>query len=478
MEKPQQDLAQQAHDGRGAKTTVSGQAAQFIDSLDLESIPPEIADKARTCLLYGFGIGLACLGQATAGTAAQASLACDGDGAGARKKATVLFNGKPDSLSAAVFSNAVLLHSRCQEDTSGTAHLGVAVLPMALALLEAGMGRHEKLVPAVVAGYEVAGALESLLGRDTMAAGLRASPLYGTVAAAATAAKMLGLDEGRTSAALANAAAFTGGTLQSIPEGSDEWRYQAGLAARNGLLAATLAGAGSIAAMRSFEGEQGFAAAYARKPLIPGDLELGRHWRLPTVTFKPYPVCAHNQSPSLVAARVHESFDPGDITAIRIRINPYIVPGMLERGPFTRVPETLMSTYFCCACACLHGSVSMARLSQFDDPQIARMMERISVVPDPAVPFPSAAADVKTRDGLTRSLMENRTFSDFSLDRAAVKAQLLRIAAEERVPAKAIGLLEAFAFDPRGMSADNITNAYALARTGLQQTFHSIQRPA
>ena len=38
---------------------------------------------------------------------------------------------------------------------------------------------------AVVAGYEVAGAMERRLGKETMRGALRASPLYGTVAAAA-----------------------------------------------------------------------------------------------------------------------------------------------------------------------------------------------------------------------------------------------------------------------------------------------------
>ena len=41
------------------------------------------------------------------------------------------------------------------------------------------------LLPALIAGYEVGGLLESAYGPKTTPAGLRASPLYGTLAAAA-----------------------------------------------------------------------------------------------------------------------------------------------------------------------------------------------------------------------------------------------------------------------------------------------------
>ena len=47
-------------------------------------------------------------------------------------------------------------------------------------------------------------------------------------------------------AALANAASFAGGILQSFADGTDEWRYQVGYAGLNGLIAAQLAADGSV----------------------------------------------------------------------------------------------------------------------------------------------------------------------------------------------------------------------------------------
>lgn len=442
---------------------VTGQAARFIAGLDAASIPEDVLEKARTCILYGFGIGLLCLNQETARVAERSVLAIDGEATG--RGATSLAGGHRVAVSAAVFANAVLLHSRCQEDTSGTAHLGVVVLSVALALLEAGLTQHDDLIAGIVAGYEVAGTLEAALGRETMASGLRASSLYGTLAAAAAAARMLRLPVAQIDGALANAAAFTGGTLQSIPEGSDEWRYQVGVAARSGLLSAMLAQQASCSARQSIEGPQGFVHAFAKRAMKPDEFRFGDTWRLRNVTFKPYPVCAHNQTVALIGAQVHQRFAAEQIDALRLRISSYLVPGLLSRGPYSRVAETLMSSAFCCACACVYGTVSMAQLETFDDPAIAAMMERITIEPDDTVAYPAAVAEIRLKDGTKAELSERRSFADFSLGRADVNQQLLRLAAEEGIPARSIALLDEFAFGPGNPAPAHIVQAYALARS-------------
>lgn len=443
-------------------TPVSSQAAQFVASLDNASIPTEVVQKARTCILYGFGIGLLCLKQETARVAEQSVLAIDGK-AGSRGS-TSLAGGHPVSVSAAVFANAIMLHSRCQEDTSGTAHLGVIVLSVALALIEAELAQPGDLIPGIVAGYEVAGTLEAALGRETMSFGLRASPLYGAIAAAATTARMLRLPVERIDSALANAAGFTGGTLQSVPEGSDEWRYQVGAAARTGLLAAMLAQAGSVSAQQSIEGPQAFTLAYARRALKPGELVFGAKWRLLDVTFKPYPVCAHNQTVTLIGARIHQRVSPDQIARIRLRISSYVVPGLLAPPPFSRVSETLMSSAFCCACACVYGTVSLSQLGNFDDAKTLAMMQCISVEPTDDLIYPESVAEIETTNGELIEISEKRRFADFSFGRAEVIAQLRRLVLEEGIPSAAVMLLDEAAFGPAPSWAAATVQAFALAR--------------
>ena len=125
------------------------------------------------------------------------------------------------------------------------------MIPLLTAITEARNYPVARLLPALIAGYEVGGLLEKAYAGKTTPGGLRASPIYGTLAAAAASAKLMGLDAAQTQAAIANAASFAGGILQSFADGTDEWRYQVGMAGCNGFVAAELARAGSISAPRA-----------------------------------------------------------------------------------------------------------------------------------------------------------------------------------------------------------------------------------
>ena len=212
-------MEQSIHTDRAGEP-ITSRAARFIAGLHDGTLPADIADKARTCLLYGLGIGLLCLKEPMARLAEHAATAMDGE-AGARG-ATSLATGRRVPVASAVFANAALLHG-----LEGKFSFQYTV---ALALLEAGYVDPADFIAGIVAGYEFGGTLESAFGRETMGNGLRASPLYGALAAAAAAARLLRLPAAQIDAALANAAAFTGGTMQTVPEGSDEWRCMRSLA--------------------------------------------------------------------------------------------------------------------------------------------------------------------------------------------------------------------------------------------------------
>jgi acyl-CoA synthetase (AMP-forming)/AMP-acid ligase II len=268
--------------------TLSERIGEFVAGLDTGRLPPEVVEKARTCLLNGYGIGLGCHDTPYAPVARAAALALDGErGDGA----TLLGDGRKVAISGAALANAALFHGRGQEDTCGAAHLGAIMIPMLTAMVESRGYPLDRLIPALVAGYETGGLLEQAFSGKTTPRGLRSSPLYGSIAAAAAAARMMALSPERAAAAIGNAASFTGGILQTFADGTDEWRYQVGWAARNGLVAAELAAHGSVTAPHALEGPSGFARAFAG---VECDVEalaakLGRDWSIHRVTFKPYP---------------------------------------------------------------------------------------------------------------------------------------------------------------------------------------------
>jgi 2-methylcitrate dehydratase PrpD len=446
-----------------AEVPLARAMARFIHGLGPDTIPAPVEEKARVCLLNGYGIALGCHRTPYAPVARAAALVMDGE---RPDGATLWGDGRRVGVAAAALANGALCHGRAQEDTCGAAHLGAVLIPLLTGLFEARALPMERFLPALIAGYEAGGLLERAYAAHTTPAGLRASPLYGTIAAAAAAAKALALDEARTEAALANAAHFAGGILQSFADGTDEWRYQVGLAAANGLVASELARHGSVSAPHAFEGSAGFIRAFAR---VAPDLaslraRLGTDWAILRVAFKPFPVCAFNQTPVTAALALREKIGGRPIAAVEVSMNPYEVgyAGMDSKGPFRTISGTLMSIPFCVAATLLRGTPTMTLMTTYDDPEIHGLMERLSVKADAAVPTLCAVIEVTLADGSRLVQDQRMTTDDYAYDRARVSALVRRIGAEEGVPAAAYDRLEAFVAALPNASIASVLDAFAL----------------
>jgi 2-methylcitrate dehydratase PrpD len=379
-------------------TTVATRLGDFAAELRYEDLPPDVLDKARACLAHGLLIGAAGRVSPLGGYAEQAVAVSDGP-------ARLLTSGRRVATAHAALVNATVLHSRVQEDTYGTSHLGTVVHPTALAIGEQTGAGGRELLTAIVAGYEVAAALAGPGTARSSARGFRASSVYGPFAAATVAGRLLGLGGAGIAAALSFASAFGGGTLESFAQGTPEWQFQNGVAAHNGIVAAGIAAAGAPSAPTGIEGPAGYLAAFWGTTDGAGEigLDLGRSWAMREVTFKLYPVCAFNQAPVTLAARLVAEHDlaADDVVRAEIVMNAYEAgyPGMSHQGPFTTIGETQMSTRFCVAGGLLRGGVDYADLTAFDDPGVHALVERIHVQADPDRPPMTAALTVETTDG-------------------------------------------------------------------------------
>jgi len=437
--------------------------AHFVVGLGAGNIPATAIERLRACLLNGYGIALGGLDTPYYKVAGRAVIALDGESANG---ATLLGDGRRTGLTGAVTANAALFHGRAQEDTCGTVHLGAVVIPMLTAMVEVKRYPMERFLPALLAGYEVAGIFDRAYGSTTAPMGLRASILYGTLGAAAAAGRLMNLDEDRMASALANAASFTGGTLQSFNDGTDEWRYQVGIAAQTGLRAAALAEAGSVSAPGAFEGKAGFVRAFVHKECDTDGLisSLGRDWAVDRVTFKPYPVCAFNQTPVEAALAMRKKLAGERPAKVTVRMNRYETsyPGMLEYGPFNTVSGTLMSIPFCIAATLLYGVPDMRRMTTYNDEAIAKMIANITVTTDPDVPNLSTVIEVVTEKGAALRHDQRMTAADYAYDRPAVSQLIRRIGSEQRLPSATYDRLETF--------IDRLPNAEVAEVIGLFDT--------
>jgi 2-methylcitrate dehydratase PrpD len=438
-------------------TTFSTDLAKFLVALRTESLPPQVIQKARICLYNAFGMGIN--GHATpyAPVARAAALALDGEVPGG---ATLFLDGRRTTVGGACLANSALFHGRAQEDTCGAAHFGTILIPMLTAMIEARGYPLARLIPALVAGYEAGGVVEKALSGKTTPAGFRSSAIYGTIAASAAAGTLMELSVEQMAAALANAVSFSGGVLQSFADGTDEWRYQVGVVARNGLVAAELARAGSVSAPHAFEGKSGFARAFAKADLDRSlAASLAEDWAVLRVAFKPYPVCAFNQTPvtGALALRAELRSPPAKV---RVRMNPYETgyAGMDAVGPFSTISGTLMSIPFCIATTLIHGAPTTRHMTTYNDPAVNDLIKRVELVSDPSVPTLSAIIEAETKDGVALVREQRMTAADYAYDMPTLSAMLRRIGAEEGVPMSAFDRLERFVERlPQGSIEDAIS---------------------
>ena len=444
-------------------TGLAHRIGTFVAGLETAKLPPEVTEKARVCLLNAYGIGLGSHDTPYAPVARAAALALDGERADG---ATMLGDGRKTTIGGACLANSALFHGRAQEDSSGAAHLGTVVVPLLTAMIEARRLALADLIPALVAAYEVGGLFERAYAIRTTPAGFRSTTTYGAIAAAAAASRLMRLDGERTGAAIANAVSFTGGVLQSFSDGTDEWRYQPGIVARNGLVAAELAKAGSVSAPHAFEGRNGLVRAFAREDCDVEGLAgtLGLDWLIHRVTFKPYPVCAFNQTPVTGALVLREEIGSSAIAAVRVRMNPYECgyAGMDAVGPFSTISGTLMSIPFCIAATLTHGVPDMTMMTTYDDAAVNALVGRVTLIPDESVPILSAVIEVDTADGRKIRRDQKMTTQDYNYDRADISDMVRRIGNEQKVPAQAYEALERFVDHLPDASIEEVTGAFRL----------------
>ena len=400
---------------------------QFVSELKTQDLPSEVVEKVRINILHDLSVAMAAYDVALPIWDLAAELSPD--------EAMMLCSGIKGPAEMVAFANAVRMHARAQDDThfSAKSHAGSMVLAAVFATAQRLGSSGSDVIEAIVAGYEVIGAVGELLAAKVTQRGFRASSAFGPLGAASAVAKLLGLDAAKTANAIAIATSFSGGLNQTWIDGSSEWRWEIGMAARNGIVAARLAAGGALGATNAFEGAAGFATAFAGvSDLAVGELDLGSRWRIMDVVYKPYPVCNITQSAVAVCAALMTNDDVkvSDVVAVRCYLNAadYSYPGTINEGPYLDVGATLMSAHFCVAMAITERTATLRGLSMCDDPDRLALIKKISVLADESLPVLSARIDIDLADGrrLSDSLIPNDDTYNWNWDQAVERAGALR----------------------------------------------------
>ena len=311
----------------------------------------------------------------------------------------------------AAMANGVAAHALDYDDMCfvSLAHPSCALMPAALAACEIAGAPGRTLLEGYVVGFE----LECRLGkamnpRHYHDRGWHCTSTIGTVGAAAAAARVLALTPAETAHALGIAASSACGLKENL--GSMVKPLHAGMAARNGVMAAQLAQRGYRASELSLDGPQGFLAAMdaQHRDLTLAVTGLDAFWDIVTtgITVKLYPSCAATHPPLdvLLDFRHGERFEADEVESIDIQVDSMTPRLLIYDRPASSL-EGKFSMPFCAAAAIVdsHVGISTFDLARIQSPAIQALMPKVRMRAntefDTTPPLSHTIVTLRLRDG-------------------------------------------------------------------------------
>ena len=388
--------------------------AEFCAGVSLERLPAEVIDKTKLCILDFFANVYGSLELETVSGVVSYIRSLGGP-----EIATALGCGFKTGIHNAAFLNGTTAEAIEGQDglRFGGNHPGTAVIPAALAVAEdRGLGGRE-VVEAVVAGYEAAGRIAAAMHPHHTLAGFLPTGTCGAFGAAAAASKLMGHDAEGMLNSLGNAGYLLPLSMaEHLMGGYTSKIVQGGQAASAGLTAAGLAGAGITGAPYVLEGSHlggGFTQITTRsEPSLERIAEqLGEHFSIMDIYFKPYTACRHTHGAAQAALELvdREDFGPQDIEAVDVYTYHIasVAVGKGVTGESTFVSAQFSLPYVVAACL-IDGEMGPAQLREdrISDSAILELSQRVKVNVDPdlAKAYPgmtSSRVEIKLKSGQT-----------------------------------------------------------------------------
>ena len=392
--------------------------ARFGAALQYDDIPAAVVARIKLSLLDSLGCCL--FGASLPWTKKVAELA---DHEGAKPAATLIGLGRKTSAALAALVNGTSGHAFELDDIhkESIVHAGSIATPVALGLGEArGRTTGRDVLTAMVAGYEIGHRVGNAATMSLFFRGFHPQGTSGTYVAAATAARLLGLDAQRFQHALGIAGSQAGG-LMAAQEGAMVKRFHSGRAAQSGVYAAQLASRDFTGILDALEAPYGgYLSTYSDKP-DPARLTagLGTTWETLNVGYKPHAsvTSIHSALDGLAAIMQEQQLRAGDIARVEAGLSPMTHVHCAWEYKAQGVTAAQMNLYYGMAVIALDGAAftEQFRESRLSDPRILDFISRISAHVDPEVeqmgaPFRHASrVKITTRDG--------RVFEKLSLHR-------------------------------------------------------------
>jgi 2-methylcitrate dehydratase PrpD len=387
------------------QTDVRDGVAALADFIADAVVPAGARERAAIAFKDTIGVMLAGVGEPAARIAQ--SLAAD-EGAG---ECRVLGTQVTTSPGCAALANGVAAHALDYDDMCfvSLAHPSCVLVPAMLAAGELTHADASTLLDAYVVGFELECRLGTIMNpRHYHDRGWHCTSSIGTIGAAAAAARVFGLASPAIRHALGIAASSACGLKENM--GSMVKPLHAGMAARNGVMAARLAQRGFTASPHAIDGPQGYLVAMdsEQRSLDVAAADLGTRWEINEtgVTVKLYPSCAATHPPldALTEIVRREAFTSDQVAAIDVEVDSMSPRLLIHPSPANGL-EAKFSMPFCAAAAvvCPRIGIETFEIETIQNPKVQALMPRVTLRAneafDTAAPLSQARVTVRLHDG-------------------------------------------------------------------------------
>jgi len=392
---------------------LSHRIATFLQRVRNRGVSRRVRETAKEHLLDGFANMLG-----GAPEAASRRVRAHVRAMGGRGEAAIIGTALKVPCQSAALANGVQGHVLDYDDAQRTTapgrplgqqtHPTTPVLAAALALAQKIRAGGADLLAAYAAGLEVACRLGDAIAPDHYMDGFHPTGTLGTFGAAAACSLLLGLDRERTVWALGIAGTLSSGLR--VHRGTMAKALNAGRAAENGVVAATLAAKGFTASAGVFEDPMGFFSAACRNRYDRDLLRFGGPWflREPGIAIKRYP-CAgvmHPALDALFALLRRYPVKPEEVSRVRIHLSPEAALPLVYDRPELGL-QGKFSLPFTFAAALIDRCVTLGQYTdaRVRDSRIQALMPRVELVRDKGLESPdgqdaAARLELVLADGL------------------------------------------------------------------------------
>ena len=382
--------------------------ANFAASVRHADLPAPVIERARWLLLDTFAVMIAGAGEHRVnalsrtlrqrGSVGRSLFATDG--------------ARGDAADAAlVNATAACAHVLDEGHKYARGHVGTYVLPSVLAVAEEQRASVGDMVVALVAGYEIAARMGMACRvRESM----HPSGTWGTIGAAAAAAKLMGLDASRIRETMNVAAPLTLATSwRAATEGATVRDLYSGQGAANAVMAPRWVQAGFTGSEDDVSNVFGHVSSERFDRQVAAD-GLGSRWELLRNYFKIHACCRNFQSgiDAMLELRLRHGLSAADVVAIQA--DTFAVPARDNAEPRpANVLAAKESFPVSLALTLVHGRCDQSVFTDANvgDAAVARLASACAVACDPEL---DARAPEERPSRITLTLRDGRSVSEYA----------------------------------------------------------------